>query len=72
MSAKAKRLMTFLRPRTPIQRTMDSKQFPEDRKIALQDRKTSLNPFQLQKGLQLKLREFEERLRKRNTGLMAA
>jgi len=62
----------YERPRTPFQRLMDSKDFPEDRKIALLARKKSLNPFHLQKGLQLKLREFEERLRKRNTGLMAA
>lgn len=62
----------YERPRTPFQRLMDSKEFPEDQKAALLARKKSLNPFQLQKGLQLKLREFEEMLRKRNTGLVAA
>ena len=58
--------------RTPYQRLMDSPTLSEVQKNALRQRKAVLNPFHLQKELQSKLEEFEELLRRRNTGLIAA
>ncbi|HLE01159.1 MAG TPA: integrase, partial [Bdellovibrionota bacterium] len=57
---------------TPYQRLMNSSTLTAGQKLTLQERKARLNPFQLQKGLQSKLKQFEEILRQRNTGLMAA
>lgn len=59
-------------PSTPYQRLMSSKGLSQEQKQRLQTRKNSLNPFKLQKGLEKKMEEFEEFLRKRNTGLRAA
>lgn len=58
--------------KTPYQRLLDSPHLPEERKELLRRSKAGLNPFQLQKMLQKKLGEFEEELRKRNTGVNAA
>jgi hypothetical protein len=57
---------------TPFQRLMNSSGLSEEQKTVLRERKAKLNPFQLQKGLQIKLRQFEEALRKWDTGLLAA
>ena len=57
---------------TPYQRLMNSSSLTEQQKTALKERKSKLNPFILQKGLQNKLEQFEEILRQRNTGLIAA
>lgn len=58
--------------KTPYQRLMESSDLTEEQKVTLQNKKSRLNPFTLRKELQLKLKEFEERLRQRNTGLLAA
>jgi hypothetical protein len=58
--------------KTPYQRLIDSPALKAEQKQVLQARKATLNPFHLQKDLQLKLKEFEEILRQRNTGLIAA
>jgi hypothetical protein len=58
--------------KTPYQRLMESADLSLDQKNALQKRKAGLNPFLLRKSLQLKMEEFEERLRRWNTGLIAA
>jgi hypothetical protein len=58
--------------KTPYQRLMESENLTELQKQALRNRKSQLNPFELQKNLQKKLREFEEELRQRNTGQIAA
>ncbi len=57
---------------TPYQRLMNSSSLMEQQKTALKERKSKLNPFILQKGLQNKLEQFEGILRQRNTGLIAA
>lgn len=56
---------------TPYQRLMASPALSAEHKVALSQRKAQLNPFQLQKDLQKKLAEFEERLRLQTTGLIA-
>jgi hypothetical protein len=56
--------------KTPYQRLMASPALSVEQKAALSARKAKLNPFHLQKGLQKKLSEFEERLRKQATGLL--
>lgn len=58
--------------RTPYQRLMESEDLSNDKKAALKEKKAQLNPFILRKGLQLKIKEFEEMLRQWNTGLIAA
>ena len=58
--------------RTPYQRLMESADLSDERKAALKEKKAQLNPFILRKGLQLKIKEFEEKLRQWNTGLIAA
>jgi hypothetical protein len=58
--------------KTPYQRLMESTALTPAQKEALSARKTTLNPFKLQKGLQSSLEKFEEMIRKRNTGLQAA
>lgn len=50
--------------KTPYQRVMESKDVSEEQKEALRQKKIQLNPFELSKGLDLKLREFFERLRR--------
>lgn len=57
---------------TPFLRLMNSSALTEEQKNRLRERKAELNPFHLQKGLQSKLQLFEEILRQRNTGLIAA
>jgi len=58
--------------KTPYRRLIESGQLSQEQTKVLAARKASHNPFELQKRINLKLREFEERLRKRNTGLIAA
>lgn len=58
--------------KTPYRRLIECGQLSQEQEVALESRKSSLNPFELQKRLNQKLREFEERLRRRNTGLIAA
>jgi hypothetical protein len=58
--------------KTPFQRLMESPTLSDRQKLSLRQRKEGLNPFHLQKELQLKLREFEEVIRRRNTGALAA
>jgi len=58
--------------KTPYRRLIECGQLSQEQEVALELRKSSLNPFELQKRLNQKLREFEERLRRRNTGLIAA
>lgn len=60
----------YEKPETPYQRLMNSKDLSDERKQALRERKDLLNPFELQKGLEKKLREFDELLRQQNTGLL--
>ncbi len=57
---------------TPYQRLMNSSTLTDQQKTVLQERKSRLNSFHLQIGLQNKLEQFEEILRQRNTGLIAA
>jgi hypothetical protein len=57
---------------TPFQRLIESPALTEEQKNRLRERKAGLNPFHLQKGLQAKLQAFEEILRRRETGLIAA
>jgi hypothetical protein len=58
--------------RTPYQRLMESLSLTDEQKESLKQRKSKLNPFELQKSLKSKLTQFEEILRQRNTGLIAA
>lgn len=58
--------------KTPYQRLIESEDLTEGQKNELRRRKSLLNPFTLRKGLQIKVREFEEQLRQCNTGLIAA
>lgn len=58
--------------KTPYQRLMDSLDLSLEQKKILQERKALLNPFKLRKELMIKLEEFEERVRRWNTGLIAA
>ena len=58
--------------KTPFQRLMESNALSDEQKETLARKKSSLNPFHLQKDLQAKLKEFEEKLRKRSVGLIAA
>lgn len=62
----------YEKAQTPFQRLMNSPSLSSDQKANLQQRKKSLNPFDLQKRLKSKLLELEELIRKRNTGLIAA
>lgn len=55
---------------TPFARVMTSTSLTPAQKDSLQLQKQTLNPFQLQKELQLRLEAFEEKLRQRNTGLI--
>lgn len=55
---------------TPYQRLIASDALTEEQKQALRERKAQLNPFELQKELEKKLREFDELLRQQNTGLL--
>ena len=57
---------------TPYQRLMNSPDLSAEQKQVLKSRKAVLNPFQLQKELKVRLEEFEEILRQRNTGLLDA
>lgn len=50
--------------KTPYQRVMESKDLSDEQKELLKNRKAVLNPFELSKGLDLKLREFFEQLRR--------
>lgn len=56
---------------TPYQRLMLSPALTAEQKAALSTRKAALNPFHLQKALQKKLGEFEEKLRQQTTGLLS-
>jgi hypothetical protein len=58
--------------KTPYQRLMESESLTQEQKDYLRGRKSKLNPFELQKTLQIKLKDFEEILRRRHTGLIAA
>lgn len=51
-------------PMTPYQRLMLSSQLTETQKQELQDRKAQLNPIELKKGLEKKLKEFFEIVRR--------
>jgi hypothetical protein len=62
----------FEAAKTPYQRLLESQHLSEEKKDLLRRRKNAMNPFNLQKNLEKKLREFEEELRKRNTGVKAA
>mgnify|MGYP001191819013 CR=1 FL=1 len=55
---------------TPYQRLMASDALSEESKQALRERKLRLSPFELQKELEKKLRQFDELLRQQNTGLL--
>jgi hypothetical protein len=58
--------------KTPYQRLIESPTLTLEQKELLRARKKELNPFTLQKELQSKLKEFEELIRRRNTGAIAA
>ena len=58
--------------KTPYQRLMESSDLTDGQKSELQNRKFKYNLFILRKDLQLKLKEFEEKLRQWRTGLIAA
>jgi hypothetical protein len=62
----------YEKAQTPYQRLMDSPALTSEQKEKLRIRKAGFNPFHLQKELQFKLQKFEEILRRRNTGLIAA
>ena len=57
---------------TPYQRLMHSEHLSDKQKAVLRERKANLNPFHLQKKLKAKLEVFEEILKQRNTGALAA
>ncbi len=57
-------------PKTPYQRLMECPEISEEQKECLRARKGKLNPFELQEGLEKKLRDFQEILRQRSTGLL--
>lgn len=59
-------------PRTPFQRLMECPEIAEERKEELRQVRARLNPFQLQAGLDRKLKTFQELLRQRNTGRLQA
>lgn len=59
-------------PRTPYQRLMECESMTEERREELRRLKRELNPFKLQEGLEIKLREFSEILRRQTTGRLTA
>ena len=59
-----KKIKKFDTPKTPYQRLLDSKEISETTKKALSDTFQSLNPFQLQKQLQQKLKLISDTLKK--------
>lgn len=59
-------------PKTPYQRLMECPEISEEQKERLRNRKKTLNPFELQEGLERKLRAFQEVLRQRSAGLLNA
>ena len=59
-------------PRTPFQRLMECSEITEERKEEIRKVKAGLNPFQLQNGLEKKLKAFQELIRQRNTGRLQA
>jgi len=58
--------------KTPYQRLMECEETTEIKKEELKKIRGQLNPFNLQEGLDIKLRQFEEILRQRKTGLIRA
>ncbi len=58
--------------KSPYRRLIESGLLSKSELEALEARKSALNPFELQKRLNQKLREFEEQLRRRNTGRIAS
>ena len=58
VGAKFKR--TFDKPKTPYERVLEQKQISDFEKVKLKKQYDSLNPFELKKSLERKLREFEK------------
>ena len=67
-----KTIREFDQIQTPYQRLMDSPYVDDAVKERLQKTKAALNPFELRMGLEYKLHEFSERLKKSKTVQIAA
>jgi len=57
-------------PKTPYQRVMESDQIPETRKNELKALYLSLNPAQLKRGIEMKLKKLYEAYEKKNNSQM--
>ena len=55
-------------PKTPYKRLMECPETTEEKKEELKAARARLNPFKLQEGLDIRLRQFEEILRQNKTG----
>lgn len=64
IGAKIKKI--YGRPKTPYQRLMESDSLTEEQKIKLSLQKKKLNPFELKKGLERKLKDFFDILNEYN------
>ena len=62
----------FDQPKTPYERIMCSTSVSQELKEKLVLRKKELNPFELRKGLEIKLSEFKEVLKKNQNLLRSA
>jgi len=58
--------------KTPYQRLMDCPETTEDKREELRNKRATLNPFKLQDGLEIRLRQFQELLRQKTTGISLA
>ena len=54
------------KPKTPYQRVIDSGSLTKEEVEVLKKRKSQLNPFELKRGLEVKLKEFFEIVRQEN------
>ncbi len=57
-------------PKTPYQRVMESDQIPETRKNELKALYLSLNPAQLKRGIEMKLKKLYKAYEKKNNSQM--
>ena len=60
----AKMKKTYDKPKTPYLRLMESINLTDDQKVQLKHRYEKLNPFELKEGLEKKMKEFYELLKR--------
>jgi hypothetical protein len=70
IGAKVKK--KYDQPQTPYERVVKSTFISDEKKQKLKETKEKLDPFALKMGLEIKLKEFKEKLEKHKTFLKAA